>query len=99
MLIFKPMSVGIASKCVIIFLFFKTDMRGSVKPHGRLVVWALPVVMQDSKFGYIGGHPAPVGAGLYRGNPSTSLMASPRRVRRDYTPNTLRGNDIVRHSK
>ena len=32
-------------------------MRGSVKPHGRLVVWALPAVMWDSKLGYIGGHP------------------------------------------
>lgn len=51
-------------------------MRGSVKPHGRLVVWALLAVMQDSKFGYIGGHPELV-EGQYRGNPRN------RRVRRD----------------
>ena len=32
-------------------------MRGSVRLHGRLVVWALPIVILGCKLGCIGGHP------------------------------------------
>ena len=63
-------------------------MRGSVKPHGRLVVWALPAVMRDSKFGYIGGHPG-VTPGQYRGNLGN------QRVRRDYTPKSDVSSDMI----